>query len=483
MFRSSTNRLPRPGSDARRRHRALRRLLLFLLAGLAPLSAAWAALDRASFVALGASMLRVEALRERGGYALGSGVTVGADKVVTNCHVTREARQIHVVRGGARWVVAAQAVDLDHDLCLLRVPGLTTRGVALGRAADLRVGQPVIALGFTGGLGMSTSAGEVVELHHHDGANVIRSSNRFNSGASGGGLFDDDGRLVGILTFRLRGGEAHYFAAPAEWVQQMLDDPAPGAWREVMPLAATQLPYWERPVELQPEFLRRLAPTPGRSGPSPYQPTAQDFSTAEQALFIANHLAALRPPATLNYSYRKSGSLEEGFEDSVAIALRAQADGSCCSASAAFLNGARRLSLPEVDSAQGNPVILYFLERDIREMQRLTKGQHNYFRKRIRMAVYQGATVRPVTLPWRGREVAGREITITPYLDDPLRVRFEKLAAKQYVFTLSEAVPGGVYALRTHIAGASADAPPLIVEEMRVAGAPAASNDPPKKTP
>ena len=198
---------------------------------------------------------------------------------------------------------------------------------------------------------------------------------------------------------------------------------------------------------------------------------AEDYSEAETALFISNQLATLKPPATLRYSYRKSGSLEAGFEDTVSIALRPQADGGCCTANAEFLTGARRLSLPEVESAQGNPVILYFLERDIHEMQRLTKGQHNYFRKRIRMAVYQGAAVRPVSVAYRGQAVPGKEITISPYLDDPLRVRFEKLANKQYVFTLSDAVPGGVYAIRTRVAGESADAEPLIVEEMQVDGA------------
>jgi hypothetical protein len=199
---------------------------------------------------------------------------------------------------------------------------------------------------------------------------------------------------------------------------------------------------------------------------------ATDFSEAERALFVTNQFAGLKPPTTLRYHYRKSGSLEEGFEDAVSVALRAQPDGGCCAASASFLTGARRLSLPDVESAQGNPVILYFLERDIREMQRLTKGQHAYFRKRIRMAVYQGASLRDVKVPFRGRSVAAREITLAPYLDDPLRVRFEKLANKQYVFTLSDAVPGGVYAIRTRIAGAGADAAPLIVEEMRAEGAP-----------
>lgn len=198
---------------------------------------------------------------------------------------------------------------------------------------------------------------------------------------------------------------------------------------------------------------------------------AEDFSPAERALFMSNQFASLKPPATLRYSYTKSGSLEPGFEDQVAIKLSAQANGKCCTANTDFLGGARRLALPEVEAADGNPVILYFLERDIREMGRLTKGKPNYFRKRIRMAVYQGAQVRELSLPYRGRNVPVRHITITPYLDDPMRSKFEKFTTKHYEFTLSDAVPGGVYAIRTRIDAEPAGAAPLLAEEMVLEGA------------
>ena len=198
---------------------------------------------------------------------------------------------------------------------------------------------------------------------------------------------------------------------------------------------------------------------------------ADDFSPAERALFMSNQFASLTPPVTLRFKYHKSGSLEPGFEDQVAVKLSAQANGKCCTANTDFLAGARRWALPEVEAADGNPVVLYFLERDIREMSRLTKGQPNYFRKRIRMAVYGDAKLRELSLPYRGANVAARRITITPYLDDPLRSRFEKLATKQYDFTLSDAVPGGVYAIRTLVSGESASAGPVLVEEMVLEGA------------
>jgi hypothetical protein len=198
--------------------------------------------------------------------------------------------------------------------------------------------------------------------------------------------------------------------------------------------------------------------------------SSKDISSAEQALFMENQIGNLKPPLTLPYNYRKSGTLETAFDDQVMLTLTAQPDGSCCTVSARFFTGAREVRQSTVESAQGNPAILYFLERDIREMERLTKGKANYFRKRIRMAVYQGATMRNVTMQYRGTPVPVQQIDIAPYVDDPNRPRFEKLANKKYRFMLSSAVPGGLYGIRTRIDGDTADAPPLMAEELMLDG-------------
>lgn len=204
---------------------------------------------------------------------------------------------------------------------------------------------------------------------------------------------------------------------------------------------------------------------------------AEEFSPAERALFMTNHLGALATPTTLRYTFRKSGSLEDNFEDQITVALKAQPKGQCCTAMTEFLGGARRIKLPEVESAVGNPVILHFLERDIHEMQRLTKGQPNYFRKRIRMAVFQGAQISDVEVPYKGKTIAAQQIMIAPYSDDPLRQRYEKLADKQYIFTLSKDVPGGVYAISARVNGASPGESPLLAEEIAIVPAPTPSRE------
>ena len=201
------------------------------------------------------------------------------------------------------------------------------------------------------------------------------------------------------------------------------------------------------------------------------------FSPAERALFLEDQFGKVKPPATLRYAFRKSGSLEAGFDDRVALTLQAQPDGTCCATSAQFLSGPRVMRMPDIEAAKGNPVTMYFLERDVREMERLTKGKAYHFRKQVRMAIAESAKVRDVSISFKGKPVSAREVTISPFASDPNRPRFEKYANKDYVFLLSDAVPGGVYGIRTEMLDATPGAPPLIVEELWVDGAdkPAAS--------
>ena len=197
----------------------------------------------------------------------------------------------------------------------------------------------------------------------------------------------------------------------------------------------------------------------------------RDFSVAERLLFMSPQLQNIKPPTQLRYSFARTGSLEPAFADSVTVDLSAADDGRCCAAKGQFFSGARARPVPELQSADGNPLLLYFLEHDVREMKRLARGSENHFRKQIRMAIYQGAEVRDVALTYQGRPIRGREITLNPFLEDPNRPKYERFARKNYRFTLSDAVPGGIYGIRTSIPGESDGAPPLLAEELLIDGA------------
>lgn len=211
-------------------------------------------LDRERFNPILARVVKVEAVTDRGGYSLGSAIPVAPGRFITNCHVTANAVSIALLHEGLRWPVKAQRANLQRDLCLLDVPKLAELApIPRGRAADLKVSSGVAAVGYTFGAGLSTQVGTVRALHAIDGGSVIQTATYFNSGASGGGLFTLDGRLVGILTFRLKGAEAYYFSVPVDWVEAELarDD----AFVDIAPLPRTP-PFWAQPVDRLPYFMR-----------------------------------------------------------------------------------------------------------------------------------------------------------------------------------------------------------------------------------
>jgi hypothetical protein len=183
---------------------------------------------------------------------------------------------------------------------------------------------------------------------------------------------------------------------------------------------------------------------------------AQPVSQAETLLFETGHLARMKTPATLVYEFRKLSNVEPAFTDSVQLDV--SGNKGQVHAVLHFLTGERKRDLPAVDEAHGNPVLLGFLERDIAEMKRLTGGSVTYFRKRIRMALANGARVTPRSITYQGKTLAGQEVRIQPYLDDPMHARFEDYVRKTYTFVLSGAVPGGVYQVSTSLANAGAAA-------------------------
>lgn len=214
-------------------------------------------------------------------------------------------------------------------------------------------------------------------------------------------------------------------------------------------------------------MLKRLALVVAAASPLAAALAGDTPTPAETALFLTDHLRGIAPPATLRYRHEHRGTLEPGFSDGVTVGIAA-GDGGSRSAVTRCLSGARQVELPPLVEAQGNPALLCFLERDIRQMQRLTGGQSGHFRQRIRMALAGEVALRPVEAEVDGRRVPAREIRITPYADDPLRARFPRYAGKVYVFRLSDEVPGGLVALDAIVPAGEGE--PLVADELRFVG-------------
>jgi hypothetical protein len=187
---------------------------------------------------------------------------------------------------------------------------------------------------------------------------------------------------------------------------------------------------------------------------------ADQPSPAEELLFLHPHLATVRAPRSLSYDYVAEGGPAARMADHATLVLSARKDGGCCGTHVDFLSGANAIVLPDLDDPQGNPVLMYFLENEVRLLERSTHGQSAHFRRRIRQALAAEATVRDASVHWGGKDVPARVVHVAPFVDDPYRARFEREAKTEYDFVLSDAVPGGVVRMTASLAAAG-DAPAL----------------------
>lgn len=195
-----------------------------------------------------------------------------------------------------------------------------------------------------------------------------------------------------------------------------------------------------------------VAAVPGASAQAAAEASPEP-SAAEKLVFTKPHLANVTPPRTLGYAFVQKGGIDTDFADRMMLRLKRTPSGSCCAVTGTFLSGPRQFVLPDIPDATANPALLYYLEREVRELQRLTKGQAAHFRKRIRLALVDRATVSDTTVTWGGKELPAQAVRIAPFADDPYHSRFERLAPKEYTFVMAEGVPGGIYQIRGVLPG------------------------------
>lgn len=153
--------------------------------------------------------------------SFGSGVVFADGNVATNCHVVKGASSLKVRIGTKRLSATLRYSDWDRDVCSLSVAGLDAPAIVIGNSKSLKVGAKVYAIGAPKGLELTLSDGIISSLRVVDGSQYIQTTAAISRGSSGGGLFDENGALVGLTTFYLAEGQNLNFAVPVEWVKEL----------------------------------------------------------------------------------------------------------------------------------------------------------------------------------------------------------------------------------------------------------------------
>lgn len=174
--------------------------------------------------------------------AQGSGVVIGPEEVVTSCRVFEGAARLVVRHGGREYSAAPKHVDAKRHVCSLTVPGLAAPAAKLGSTHALRLGQKVFAIGAPQGLQVTVSEGVISALRDKGAlGRYPETTAPVYPGSSGGGLFDEQGRLIGLTTFHLSEGQQLNFVIPVEWVSELPKRAEHGGAWDNWSLRATEL--------------------------------------------------------------------------------------------------------------------------------------------------------------------------------------------------------------------------------------------------
>jgi S1-C subfamily serine protease len=171
-----------------------------------------------------------------GGEGAGTGIVLtSSGAVLTNNHVIRGATAVRVTdtATGRTYRATVVGYSVPKDIALLQLRNAAgLRTALIGTSSNLRVGDPVTAVGNTGGTGtLSTKNGRLVRLGrtitvtNEDGsrtrlAGLIQTSAALEPGDSGGPLLSR-GRVIGVdaaaaSSFRFEGGGGAGYAIPID---------------------------------------------------------------------------------------------------------------------------------------------------------------------------------------------------------------------------------------------------------------------------
>jgi len=162
--------------------------------------------------------------------SLGSGFIIDHDGyIVTNNHVVEGADKIKVIlKDDREFDAEVKGRDPNTDLALIKIKSDgNLPSIQFGNSDNVKVGEWVMAIGNPFGLehtvtvGIISAKGRVIGSGPYD--DFIQTDASINPGNSGGPLIDMDGKVVGINTAIIAGGQGIGFAIPVNMAKGIIE--------------------------------------------------------------------------------------------------------------------------------------------------------------------------------------------------------------------------------------------------------------------
>ena len=164
----------------------------------------------------------------------GSGFIVSKDgRILTNNHVIADADKITVTFSDGKTAEATViGKDPTFDIAVIKVKGHDYPTLEMGDSDKIRVGETMIAIGNTLGLGLEptvtvgvlSARNRSIHLQNFNFDGFLQTDASINPGNSGGPLLDMNGHVIGINTAIISSAQGIGFAIPINMAKQVMND-------------------------------------------------------------------------------------------------------------------------------------------------------------------------------------------------------------------------------------------------------------------
>ena len=137
--------------------------------------------------------------------SLGSGVIISEDGYIVTCaHVIEDATTVYVYVGNDAYEATLIGSDSKSDIAVIKIEATGLTSATFADSSVVEVGDDAIAIGNALGTGISVTNGIISATNkavtiNNETMVLLQTNAEINSGNSGGGLFDINGQLIGIV--------------------------------------------------------------------------------------------------------------------------------------------------------------------------------------------------------------------------------------------------------------------------------------------
>ena len=183
-------------------------------------------------------------------------------------------------------------------------------------------------------------------------------------------------------------------------------------------------------------------------------------------LFETKHIAAIAPGTELVYKFERKPSDEKvlgaGFSDDIKVKVESDASPGKKNVLIQIYSGDRARDPQRITEMDGNPMLVVYLDNATAHFREVAGGDPSYLKGMFKKSLGDESLLDPVKIDFKGQQIDGYRITITPYANDPSRAKMRGYEGATFTIAVSDKIPGYFAQMVSMFRNSSKDGPTLL---------------------